>query len=248
MHTDAGKKAPAQQFGKERKTVDMSTSNISTGDRKAFYEQLTADNAAVLLVDHKVGLFTGVVDIDVLTLKHNVVALAKAARVLGVPTIVTATAPDSMWGPNIPELLTARPDLEVLARTTVNPWDEPRFTQAVEALGRKKIIIAGVSTEVCLGLTAIRAVSRGYDVYGAIDASGTFSLTKRETGLLRLMQPAVIVTDYATTMVEILKDNASLLANDLYAALHMPFTTLVGQILAANPKKTSPENIKASVR
>lgn len=220
----------------------MSTSNISTGDRKAFYEQLTADNAAVLLVDHQVGLFTGVVDIDVLTLKHNVVALAKAARVLGVPTIVTATAPDSMWGPIIPELLTARPDLEVLARTTVNPWDEPRFTQAVEALGRQKLIIAGVSTEVCLGLTAIRAASRGYDVYGAIDASGTFSLTKRETGLLRLMQAGVIVTDYATTMVEILKDNASPLANDLYAALDMPFATLVGQIFAANTKKTSTEN------
>ena len=248
MHPDAGKNAPAQQFGKERKTVDMSTSNISTGDRKAFYEQLTADNAAVLLVDHQVGLFTGVVDIDVLTLKHNVVALAKAARVLGVPTIVTATAPDSMWGPTIPELLTARPDLEVLARTTVNPWDEPRFTKAVEALGRKKLIIAGVSTEVCLGLTAIRAVGLGYDAYAAVDASGTFSWTKHETGLLRLTQAGVIVTDYATTMVEILKDNASPLANDLYAALDMPFATLVGQIFAANTKKTSPENIKASVR
>jgi len=153
-----------------------------------------------------------------------------------------------MWGPNIPELLTARPDLEVLARTTVNPWDEPRFTQAVEALGRKKLIIAGVSTEVCLGLTAIRAVSRGYDVYGAIDASGTFSLTKRETGLLRLTQAGVIVTDYATTMVEILKDNASPLANDLYAALDMPFATLVGQIFAANTKKTSTENRKAGER
>jgi nicotinamidase-related amidase len=237
-----------QVEGKERKTVDMSTSNINTGDRKAFYEQLTADNAAVLLVDHQVGLFSGVVDIDVLTLKHNVVALAKAARVLGVPTIVTATAPDSMWGPTIPELLTARPDLEVLARTTVNPWDEARFAQAVEALGRKKLIIAGVSTEVCLGLTAIRAVSRGYDVYGVIDASGTFSLTKRETGLLRLTQAGVIVTDYATTMVEILKDNASPLANDLYAALDMPFATLVGQIFAANTKQTSAENRKAGVR
>jgi nicotinamidase-related amidase len=237
-----------QEEGKERKTMDMSTSNISTGDRKAFYEQLTADNAAVLLVDHQVGLFTGVVDIDVLTLKHNVVALAKAARVLGVPTIVTATAPDSMWGPNIPELLAARPDLEVLARTTVNPWDEPRFTQAVEALGRKKLIIAGVSTEVCLGLTAIRAVGLGYDAYAAVDASGTFSWTKHETGLLRLTQAGVIVTDYATTMVEILKDNASPLANDLYAALDMPFATLGGQIFAANTKKTPPENRKAGVR
>ncbi len=222
----------------------MSTSNISSWDRRAFYEQLTADNAAVLLIDHQIGLFTGVVDYDVLTLKHNVVALAKAAKLLGVPTIVTATAPDGMWGPTIPELLAARPDLDVLARTTVNPWDEPRFTQAVEALGRKKLIIAGVSTEVCMGLTAIRAVSLGYDAYGAVDASGTFSLTKRETGLLRLTQAGVILTDYATAMVEILKDNASPLANDVYAALDMPFSTLVGQIFAANTKKTPAETAR----
>ena len=85
-------------------------------------------------------------------------------------------------------------------------------------------------------------------MYGVIDASGTFSVTKRETGLLRLTQAGVIVTDYATTMVEILKDNASPLANDLYAALDMPFATLVGQIFAANTKKTSPENRKAGER
>jgi nicotinamidase-related amidase len=217
----------------------MSTSDSSRGGRRAFYEQLTADNAAVLLVDHQVGLFSGVVDFDVLTLKHNVVALAKAAKVLGVPTIVTATAPKSLWGPTIPELLTARPDLDVLARTTVNPWDEPRFAQAVAALGRQKLIVAGISTEVCLGLTAIRAVGLGYDAYAAVDASGTFSLTKRETGLLRLAQAGVIVTDYASTMVEILKDNASPLANDLYAALDMPFATLVGQIFAANTKQAA---------
>jgi nicotinamidase-related amidase len=215
----------------------MNASHINTGDRKMFYEQLTSENAAVILVDHQIGLFTGVVDTDVLTLKHNVVALAKAAQVLGVPTIVTATAPDGMWGPIIPELLAARPDLQVFARTTVNPWDEPRFTQAVEALGRQKLIIAGISTEVCLGLTAIRAVGLGYDAYAAVDASGTFSVTKRETGLLRMTQAGIIVTDYATTMVEILKDNASPLANELYATLDMPFATLVSQIFAANTRK-----------
>ena len=95
---------------------------------------------------------------------------------LGVPTIVTATAPDSMWGPTIPELRAARPDLDVLVRTTVNPWDEPRFEKAVTALGRQKLIIAGISTEVCLGLTAIRAIGLGYDAYAAVDASGTLSV------------------------------------------------------------------------
>src|SRR5260221_4086572 len=135
-------------------------SSRTTDGRKALYEPLTADNAAVLLVDHQVGLFTGVVDIDVLTLKHNVVALAKAAKGLKLPTILTATAPEGEWGPAIPELLAARPDLHVLARTTVNPWDDPRFTHAVEVRGRRKLIIAGVSTEGFLGMTAIRAVGR----------------------------------------------------------------------------------------
>jgi nicotinamidase-related amidase len=219
----------------------MLNSSPTTGDREAFYEPLTADNAAVLLVDHQVGLFTGIVDIDVLTLKHNVVALATAAKVLQIPTILTATAPEGVWGPTIPELLASRPDLPVLARTTVNPWDEPRFTRAVEALARRKLIIAGVSTEVCLGLTAIRAVGRGYAAYAAIDASGTFSRTKREAGLLRMLQAGVIVTDYATTMVEILQDNASPLASDVYAALDMPFATLAGQVFAATTRQTPPE-------
>src|SRR5260370_25755744 len=147
--------------GKERNTLGMSTSTSSSADRSAFYEPLTADNAAVLLIDHQIGLFTGVVDFDVLTLKHNVVALAKAAKLLGVPTIVTATAPEGMWGPTIPELLTARPDLDVLARTTVNPWDQPRFRPAVEALGRKKLIIGGYSPQGRTGMNARPAPTLG---------------------------------------------------------------------------------------
>src|SRR5207244_11523606 len=82
-------------------------------------------------------------------LKRNVVARARAARVLGVPIIVTATSPE-MWGPVIPELIEALPGVPIIARTTVNAFDDARFAKAVEATGRKKLIIAGVSTEVCL--------------------------------------------------------------------------------------------------
>jgi nicotinamidase-related amidase len=194
-----------------------------------YQERLTSDNAALLLIDHQVGLFTGVRDIPVAELKHNVVALAKAAKVLGVPTIVTATSPE-MWGPIIPELTEALHGIAIIARTTVNAFDDDRFAKAVEAAGRKKLIIAGVSTEVCLALPAIHATGVGYDAYGVIDASGTFSETKRVTGLLRMVQAGVIVTDYATVAVEILKDNASPKAGDLYAALDMPFAGLVGQL------------------
>ena len=208
---------------------------METNTQKRYQERLTSNNAALLLIDHQVGLFTGVRDIPTAELKHNVVALAKAARVLGVPVIVTATSPE-MWGPVIPELTEALPGVPIIARTTVNAFDDVRFAKAVEANGRKKLIIAGVSTEVCLALPAIHATGLGYDAYAVIDASGTFSETKRITGLLRMVQAGVIVTDYATVAVEMLKDNASPKAGDLYAALDMPFAGLVGQLAGAFAK------------
>ncbi len=74
----------------------------------------------MLFIDHQIGLLTGVRDMNVAELKHNVVALAKAARVLGVPIVVTATAPDGMWGPTMPELTAAVPGVQVINRTTIN--------------------------------------------------------------------------------------------------------------------------------
>ena len=204
-------------------------------EKKTYEQRLTPDNAALLLIDHQVGLFTGVRDIPVAELTHNVVSLAKALKVLSVPIIVTATSPE-MWGPVIPELTEALPGISIINRTTVNAFDDARFAKAVEATGRKKLIIAGVSTEVCLAFPAIHATAIGYDAYAVIDASGTFSETKRITGLLRMVQAGVIVADYATVGVEMLKDNASPKAGDLYAALDMPFAGLVGQLAGAFAK------------
>ncbi|MFH8370513.1 isochorismatase family protein [Streptomyces sp. NPDC018031] len=202
--------------------------------RNRFHEPLTADNAALLLVDHQIGLFTGVRDLGVSELKHNVTGLARAALHLDLPVVVTTTAADGMWGPLIPELRAALPeDLRVIDRSTVNAWHDDRVRNAIEATGRKKIIIAGVSLEVCAALPAIAATADGYDAHVAVDASGTFSPTKRETGLLRLQQAGVVVSDYASLAVEILADNAHPAAREVYADLDMPFATLVGQLAAA---------------
>jgi nicotinamidase-related amidase len=203
-----------------------------------FTEHLTRDNAAVVLVDHQVGLYSGVRDITVAELKHNVVALAKAAQVLSLPLVVTTTAAASMWGPVIPELGKALPrGLEIIDRSTVNAWDDARVKSSIKTTGRKKLIITGISTEVCLALPAISAIAEGYDAYAAIDASGTFWQTKREAGLLRMQQAGVVPIDYSTAIVEILADNADPLAADVYAALDMPFAVLVGQIASALAKK-----------
>src|SRR5689334_6851257 len=147
------------------------------------YEPLTSENAALVLVDHQVGLMTGVRDYLTGELKHNVVALAKAAKALKLPIVVTTTARDSMWGPTFPELVAALPCVEIIDRSTVNAYDDAHVAKAIEATGRKKLIFAGISLEVCAALPAMTAVARGLDAYVAVDASGTFSATKRQTGL-----------------------------------------------------------------
>ena len=200
------------------------------------YEPLTSQNAALVLVDHQVGLMTGVRDYSTGELKHNVVALAKAAKALKLPIVVTTTARDSMWGPTFPELVEALPGIQIIDRSSVNAYDDPRVAGAIDATKRKKLIFAGISLEVCAAFPAITAVGKGLDAYVAVDASGTFSETKRQAGLLRMLRAGVIVSDYTTLMVEILKDNLRPEAGEVYAAMDMGWAKLVGQIAQAYGK------------
>jgi nicotinamidase-related amidase len=201
------------------------------------YEPLTSENAALVLIDHQIGLMTGVRDYPIALLKHNVVALAKAANALRLPIVVTTTARDSMWGPTIPELVEALPGIEIIDRSSVNAYDDARVARAIEATGRGKLIFAGLSLEVCAAFPAITAVGRGLDAYVAVDACGTFSETKHHVGLLRMVQAGVVVSDYTTLMVEILKDNARPEAAAVYGAMDMDWAKLVGQISAASARK-----------
>src|SRR5437588_7564262 len=164
------------------------------------YEPLTSENAALVLVDHQVGLLSGVRDYSIAELKHNVIGLAKAAKALKLPIVVTTTARDSMWGPTFPELVEALPGVEILDRSSVNAFDDPRVAGAIAATGRKKLIFAGISLEVCAAFPAITAVGKGLDAYVAVDASGTFSETKRQAGLLRMQQAGLIRSNYAPSM------------------------------------------------
>ena len=200
------------------------------------YEPLTSDNAALVLIDHQVGLMTGVRDYSIAELKHNVLGLAKAAKALKLPTVVTTTARDSMWGPTFPELIEALHGLQIIDRSSVNAFDDPRIASAIEATGRRKLIFAGLSLEVCAAFPAITAVTKGFEAYVAVDACGTFSETKRQMGLLRMTQAGVIVSDYATLMMEILKDNDRPEAAAVYKAIDMDWANLVGQIARAHGK------------
>ena len=193
-------------------------------------EPLTRNNAALVLVDNQVGLMTGVRDYSIADLKHNIVGLAEAAKALDLPIVTTTTSSETLWGPAIPELREALPGQTFIDRTSVNAWDDPRVEKAIRATGRSKLIFAGLSLEVCAAFPAMRAVREGFEAYVAVDASGTFNMTKRETALVRLAQAGVVVADGASLMIEILADNASAEAAEVYTALGMDWSILVGQV------------------
>ena len=193
-------------------------------------QPLTASNAAVVFVDNQVGLMTGIRDYSIAELKHNIAGLAKAARALDLPIVTTTTSSETLWGPAIPELQAALPEQSFIDRTTVNAWDDPRVEAAIRATGRKKLIFAGLSLEVCAAFPAMRAVREGFDAYVAVDACGTFDITKRDTGMVRLVQSGVVVADSSSLMIEILGDNASPKAPEVYTALGMDWSILVNQV------------------
>lgn len=190
---------------------------------------LNRETTTLVLVDHQVGLLSGVRDIKTSELKANLVALVRCAKLLGLPIVATNVAPE-MWGPLLPEVAAELAGLKVINRTMVNAWDEKKVVDAIAQTGRNQLLIAGISLEVCAAFPALSAKAAGYDARVVVDASGTFNEAKRQTGLTRLQMAGVQVVDYATAATELLHDNADPLAGPLYGAMNMDFSTIVYQL------------------
>ncbi|MGO1768035.1 hydrolase [Advenella sp. S44] len=151
------------------------------------YKRLDKDQAAVLLVDHQTGLLSLVRDIDPDKFKNNVLALVDLANYFKLPTILTTSFEEGPNGPLVPELKEAFPDAPYIARPgQINAWDNEDFVKAIEATGKKQLIIAGVVTEVCVAFPALSAIEAGYDVFVVTDASGTFNEITRHCAWNRM--------------------------------------------------------------
>jgi len=191
-------------------------------------ERLTRNNALLLLVDHQVGLYTGIRDIDVLQLKHNVVGLTRAMLALkSARDCNHETHGAKMWGPLIPELaevLSGVPGIDALRST---PGDEKRFVDAVKATGRKNLIVTGISTDVCLAFPAIAALADGFQSYAVIDASGGFTQTQVDMGILRMQHAGVIRCVIPTSRLKSWPTMRRRKPRRCTGALGMPFSGLV---------------------
>lgn len=174
---------------------------------KYFADNLTPDNSALLLVDHQTGLSLGVKTENPETFRSNVTALAKIGKIFNLPTIVTTSADSGPNGPIMPNIMEIHPNVKVIRRQgEINAWDDPRFKSAVESTGKKKLIIAGISTDVCLLFPILSAISEGYDVYAVFDASGTWSDIAQQTTMARLTQAGCKTTNWVSVAAELQND------------------------------------------
>jgi len=172
-----------------------------------FAETLTPDNAILAMIDHQTGLLVGVRDIDPMLLKNNIRGLSAMAKVLNLPSVVTASYPTGPNGPIMPDILELLPNASVIIRQgEINAWKSPEFKKAIEKSGRKKIIMAGLVTDVCLLFPALAAVAEGYDVYAVIDASGTWNNLVQQAAIQRMTQAGVKVTTWGSVLAEIMDD------------------------------------------
>jgi nicotinamidase-related amidase len=171
------------------------------------YRRLSKDAAAVLFVDHQCGLLTLVQDYTPGEFKNSVLALADTARYFKLPTVLTTSFEEGPNGPIVPELKEMFPKAPFIARPgQINAWDNEDFVKAVQATGRKQLIIAGIVTEVCVAFPALSAVEAGYEVFVVTDASGTFDAASREAAWLRMSAAGVQLLNWFAASAELHRD------------------------------------------
>ena len=167
---------------------------------------LTPQNCAVIFIDHQPQMVFGVLSIDRQTLVNNVVGLARAAKTFEVPTVLTTVAAQEFSGPIIPQLGEVFPDHTPIDRSTVNAWEDEKLVAAVKATGRKKLVMAGLWTEVCLAFPVLCALAEGYEVYAVADASGGVSAEVHQMAMQRMIQAGATPVTWMQVMLEFQRD------------------------------------------
>mgnify|MGYP003481993691 FL=1 len=169
----------------------------------------TAENSALLLIDHQIGTMKLIHNMPLEVVKRNTLALAKTAKILNIPVILTSSQEENIQGALLPELAEILPEAfatRIKRAGIVNAWNDPNFKAAVEATGRKNLIMAGVTTDVCLVFPTISACQEGYQVQAVMDASGSPFELSEEMSRRRMEREGVVLTATNTMMAELAQD------------------------------------------
>ncbi|MPY30108.1 hydrolase [Streptomyces adustus] len=180
--------------------------NISEVTAAPSPDLLTPDNCAVLFIDHQPQMFFGAASGDRTAIINATVGLAKAAKAFDVPVVLSTVAAESFSGPIMPQLPEVFPDQQIIDRTTMNAWEDANFVEAVKATGRKKLVFAGLWTEICIALPALSAIAQGYEVYVVTDASGGVSPQAHEHAIQRMAQDGAVPVTWVQVLLELQRD------------------------------------------
>jgi nicotinamidase-related amidase len=190
---------------------------------------LTPKNSVLLLVDYQPGMFKGVGSGDRTIIKNSAVAVAKAANILGVPTILTSIHPEGN-GEFIKEITEIFPKIKVIARKmpSFDALEEDAVLAAVKITGHKKIVISGLWTSMCFAFTALHALREGMDVYGLIDAAGDSTRDAHRYGVERMLQAGVIPITWETITSEWMHDWNNPKVGELVKEVYSKYDVMLG--------------------
>lgn len=167
---------------------------------------LTPDNCVVTLIDHQPQMLFGVANFDRQTVINNTVALAKTAKVFNVPMVLSTVETKSFSGYLWPQLVAVYPDLQPIERSSMNAWEDKNYVAAIEQTGRKKIVMAGLWTEVCVCFPTIQALEDGYEVYVVADACGDVNQLAHDMAMLRMIQAGAVPMTWLQVLLEFQRD------------------------------------------
>ncbi len=159
---------------------------MSNSARTGLDALLRPEDSVLVLIDHQPFQLANLNSHDPQMVVNNAAGLAKAAKVFGVPTILTSVVADR-GGFIFPQITDVFPDQKVIDRTSINTWEDRKVVELVKATGRKQLIIAGLWTEVCVAMPVIQALGEGWDVTVVTDASGGISLEAHQVAIQRMI-------------------------------------------------------------
>jgi nicotinamidase-related amidase len=166
---------------------------------------LRPEHSVLVLIDHQPYQLANLNSHDPHMVVNNATALAKAARVFSVPTILTSVVAER--GGNIfPQITDVYPNAQVIDRTFINTWEDRQVVDAVRATGRKQLVMAGLWTEVCVAMPALQAAGEGWDVTVITDASGSVSIEAHQVAIQRMLAGGVNMMTWMALAAEWQRD------------------------------------------
>lgn len=186
---------------------------------------ITPHNAVLTLIDYQPEQYTGVTSIGHDELLANVTLLGRIATAFALPVVLSTVYVRHGMGATNRELRDALPGVEEIDRTTMNSWEDPEFRAAVQATGRRKLIVAGLWTEVCVAFPVLDALREGYEVYFVVDAIGGVSPVAHAAAVQRMVQAGAAPLTVLALACELQRDWGRPGADRLRSAMREFFAT-----------------------